>query len=105
MILYHDLILHLRLSYVHTYLHQNAKDYFCPFAVFSSFPPPKFKFSFEKLFNCGHKVVEFYLVKKPIIANRFVRYNLHHNITRLAIIKRKRSKENANLKFGGESGI
>ena len=62
------------------------------------FRPPQFKFSFEKLFNC-HNVVEFYMVNKPIIANRFVRYNLHHNITRFAIIKRKTSKKNKNLKF------
>ena len=45
------------------------------------------------------------MVKKPIIANRFVRYNLHHNITRLAIFKRKTLKKNENLKFGGKSGI
>ena len=43
----------------------------------------------------------FCLVNKPIIVNIFVLHALHRKITRLAIVTRKVTKKNENLKCGG----
>ena len=48
------------------------------------FPP--FKFIFEKLIQRCHYAMNFGMVNKLTIVNRFVLHNLHRNITRLAVI-------------------
>ena len=71
------------------------------FSALFQFPPPPFKFNFEKSIQRCHNAMKFDVVNKSTILNRFVLHTLQRNITHLAVITRKTNTKLAFLKGGG----